>query len=384
MSRCFAIILVCLSVLHGLSRPGACQTSAELESYFGQNIGLKQEQVDDIRKGTPVVKVMKSRTPADIIVFGAVYINATPESYIEFFNDFDRLRTLPIYLAVAKFSNPPAVSDLNGFSFGAEDVKELRSCKPGDCTIQLPAESMEAYQKSIDWNAPDIHERVDKLLGQRTIERLQAYQRDGNRSLITYDDKDEPLNTAKQFEVILSYARILPTNLPDFRHYLLAYPDAKPANTQDVFYWTNEKFGLKPTLRVIHVVTSKAQSANEPAYAIAEKQLYASHYFQTALNLTFIVRNADTSSSGFYLLRAMGSTQAGLTGFKGSIIRSKAVKQAASFLEKWLEDLKNNLEKPGARSELHCVAMGSFQLPGDRSRCGGSSPRASDLILVGP
>jgi len=294
MSRCFAIIL-CMSVVYGLSRPGSCQTSAELENYFRQNIGLNQGQIDDIHNRKPVVKVMESRTPADIIVFGAVYINATPESYIEFVNDFHRLRTLPIYQAVAKFSNPPTVNDLNGFSFGAEDVKELRSCKLGDCKIQLPAESMEAYQKSIEWNAPDIQERVNKLLRQRTIERLQAYQRDGNRALITYDDKDEQLNTAKQFEAILSYAQTLPTNLPDFRQYLLAYPDAKPANAQDVFYWTNEKFGLRPTLRVIHVVTRKAQSANEPAYAIAEKQLYASHYFQTALNLTFIVRNADTS-----------------------------------------------------------------------------------------
>jgi len=357
MSRCFAIILVCLSVVHGLSRLGACQTSAELESYFRQNIGLKQDQVDEIRKGKPVAKVMKSRTPDDIIVFGAVHINSTPESYIEFFDDLARLRTLPIYAAVAKFSNPPAVSDLNGFSFGAEDLKELKSCKPGDCKIQLPAESMEAYQKSVDWNAPDIQERVNKLLRQRTIERLQAYQRDGNRALITYDDKDEPLNPAKQFEAILSYAQTLPANLPDFRHYLLAYPDAKPANTKDVFYWTNEKFGLKPTLREIHVVTRKAQSANEPAYTIAEKQLYASHYFQTTLNLTFIVRDADTSSSGFYLLRAMGSTQAGLRGFKGSIIRRKAVKQAVSFLENWLVDVKNNLEKPGARSEPHCVGI---------------------------
>ncbi|HZR58843.1 MAG TPA: hypothetical protein VFA74_18385 [Terriglobales bacterium] len=240
-----------------------------------------------------------------------------------------------------------------GFSFGVEDVKELRSCKPGDCKIQLPVESMEAYQKSIDWNAPDIHERVNKLLRQRTIERLKMYQRDGNRALITYDDKDKSLNMAKQFEAILSYAQTLPIKLPDFRHYLLSYPDAKPANTQDVFYWANEKFGLKPTLRVIHVVTRKAQSANEPAYAIAEKQLYASHYFQTALTLTFIIRDAETSSTGFYLLRAMGSTQAGLTGFKGSMIRGKAVKQAASFLEKWLEDVKNNLEKPETQSEPH-------------------------------
>jgi hypothetical protein len=299
-----------------------------------------------------------------------VHVNATPESYIEFFTDFDRLRTLPAYLAIAKFSNPAAVGDLNSFSFGAEDVKELRSCEPGDCKIQLPEESMEAYQKSIDWNAPDIQERVNQLLRQRTIERLQAYQRDGNRALITYDDKDKPLNTAKQFEAILSYAKTLPTNLPDFRHYLLAYPAAKPANTQDVFYWANEKFGLKPTLRVIHVVTRKAESANEPAYAIAEKQLYASHYFQTALNLTFIIRDAGTSSTGFYLLRAMGSTQAGLTGFKGSIIRGKAVKQATSFLEKSLGDLKNNLEKPGARSELHCCI-------------GSSAPQTTPLVSLG-
>ena len=373
MNRRFAIILACLSIVYGLARPGACQTSAELESYFRQNIGLKQDQVDDIRKGKPVVKVMKSRIPDDIIVFGAVHVNATPESYIEFFTDFDRLRTLPAYLAIAKFSNPAAVGDLNGFSFGAEDVKELRSCKPGDCKIQLPDESMEAYQKSIDWNAPDIQERVNQLLRQRTIERLQAYQRDGNRALITYDDKDKPLNTAKQFEAILSYAKTLPTNLPDFRHYLLAYPAAKPANTQDVFYWANEKFGLKPTLRVIHVVTRKGQSANEPAYTIAEKQLYASHYFQTALNLTFIIRDAGTSSTGFYLLKAMGSTQAGLTGFKGSIIRGKAVKQATSFLEKSLGDLKNNLEKPGARSELQCCVGYPAPQPTPLVSLGGSS-----------
>jgi len=348
MSRCFATILLLLGVVNGFPRPGICQTSTELQSYFKQDIGLNQDQIDDIHKGEPVAKVMKSRTPADIIIFGAIHINATPESYIELFKDFDRLRTLPIYLAVGEFSIPPAVSDLNGFSFEAEDVKELKSCKPADCKIQLPAKSMEAYQKSIDWNAPDVQQRVNQLLRQRTLERLQAYQRDGNPALITYDDKDHLVDTAKQFESILSYAQTLPANLPDFHRYLLAYPDAKPANTQDIFYWANENFGLKPTLRVIHVIIMQAQSANEPAYAIAEKQLYASHYFQTALTLTFLVRDAEGSKpAGFYLLRAMGSTQAGLTGFKGSIIRRKAVKRAASSLKESLQDIKNNLENLG-------------------------------------
>lgn len=347
MNRSLAFIAVYLSIASVLSHDGICQTSSKLESYFKQNIGLNQDQIDDLHKGKPVAKVMTSRTPADIIVFGAIHINATPESYIEVYRNFDRLRTLPIYLALGKFSNPPTLNDLNGFSFEAEDIQELKSCKPADCKVQLPAKSMEAYQNSIDWNAPDVEERVNQLLRQRTLERLQAYQRDGNSALITYDDKDESVDTAKQFEAILGYAQTLPADLPDFHRYLLAYPNAKPANTQEIFYWANEKFGLKPTLRVVHVITRQAQSPNEPAYAIAEKQLYASHYFQAALNLTFLVRDAEgAESKGFYLLMAMGSTQAGLTGFKGSIIRGKAVKRVVSFLNESLQDIKNKLEAP--------------------------------------
>ncbi len=47
----------------------------------------------------------------------------------------------------------------------------------------------------------------------------------------------------------------------------------KSENMSDMFYWAKVKFGLKPTLRV-HVVRLRGRSANEAAYAIAEKQLY--------------------------------------------------------------------------------------------------------------
>lgn len=356
MRREWGTLLVLLSVVMGLSHPDACQTNAQLQTYFKKNIGLKKGQVDQIVEGKPVTKEIKSRTPADIIVFGAVYINAAPEAYIRLSNDFERLRMLPIYQRIAKFSYPVVLSDLDGFSFGAEDIQELKSCKPGDCKIQLPAQSMEAYQKSINWDTPDVQERINQLLRQRTSERVQAYQREGNRALITYDDKDEPVNTGKQFESILRYAQLLPSNLPEFHRYLLAYPNARPANIRDMFYWANETFGLRPTLRVIHVITMQSQVRNEPAYAIAEKQLYASHYFQTALNLCFLVRDPDSSKpASFYLLRAMGSTQAGLTGFKGSIIRRKAVKQADSFLREWLQDVKNDLEKQRNEQTPRCA-----------------------------
>jgi hypothetical protein len=114
---------------------------------------------------------------------------------------------------------------------------------------------------------------------------------------------------------------------------------------EDIFYWAKVKFGLRPTLRVVHVLTMRGTPPNEPDYAIAEKQLYSSHYFQTALDLTFCIsENANPSQSGFYLIKAMGSEQAGLTGFKGSIVRKVAVDRSASSLQKSLIAIKTALE----------------------------------------
>jgi hypothetical protein len=79
------------------------------------------------------------------------------------------------------------------------------------------------------------------------------------------------------------------------------------------------------------------------AYAIAEKQLYSSHYFETALDLSFCIRRGDDAKQpGFYLIMAMGSEQAGLTGVKGSIVRKTAV--ARSNLQEALTTIRNTLE----------------------------------------
>jgi hypothetical protein len=211
----------------------------------------------------------------------------------------------------------------------------------------MPAEGIENIHKSINWSAPpaELDRQVNQQVHQRVIEGLQAYRRDGNQALGVYVDKENPADVPQQFEYMLSYAKALPKYLPDFQRYLLAYPNAKSENMNDMFYWAKVKFGLKPTLRVVHVVTLRGRSANEAAYAIAEKQLYSSHYFETALDLTFCVRGTDDPKQpGFYLIKAMGSEQAGLTGVKGSMVRKVAVGRSASSLEKSLAAIKTMLE----------------------------------------
>jgi hypothetical protein len=345
MMRNLLMVVVLFVLIAGATLPCRSQTTSELNTYFQQNVGLSQDQIAAIRGGQAVTKIAKSRIPDEIFVFGAVYVKAPPERYLKLAYDFDRLRQIPGYEAIEKFSNPPQLSDLKGYTYDSEDIKALKNCKPNDCQLQVPASSIEELQKSVDLSAPDAAEKVNQYLHGIVIRRLLAYQKEGNQVLGVYNDKKNPTKVPEQFKYMLSYSQVLPKIVPDLYNYLLDYPKDKPANVQDMFYWDKVKFGLKPTLRVVQVVSMQGNNPHEPAYTIAEKQLYSSHYFETALDLTFCVSGDDPKQPGFYLIKFMGSEQAGLTGFKGSIVRRVAVGRSASSLQKSLTAIKDTLEK---------------------------------------
>ena len=317
--------------------------SSELNNYF-QQVGLSPDEISAIQGGQAVAKNLKSRIPDEVFVFGAVFVKSTPESYLRFAGDFDRLRKIPEYLAIGTFSNPPQVADLKGFLFDSEDIKALKDCKPDNCQIQLPESGIEAYRQAVDFSAPDALDKANELLHEGVIRRLLAYQKGGNEALGVYNDKKNPTQVPQQFKYMLSYGTILPKVLPDYYNYLLDYPQGKPSNVENSFYWEKVKFGLKPTMRVVHVVTMHGNNPHQPVYTIAEKQLYSSHYFETALDLTYCIRGEDPNNPGFYLIMVMGSEQAGLTGFKGSILRKAATSKTASNLQKSLAAIKRTLE----------------------------------------
>ena len=70
-----------------------------------------------MQKKRAVAKNVQSRTPGEIFVFGAVYVNALPESYVKMATDFSRRSRVPGYVAVHGLSSPPKPSELNGFTF---------------------------------------------------------------------------------------------------------------------------------------------------------------------------------------------------------------------------------------------------------------------------
>jgi hypothetical protein len=328
----------------------AYTSASSPEEFLRSQMQLSADQITDIQNGKALAKILPSSKPSDIYVFGAVYIHAKPAAYLQFMQDMTRLKKVSGYLGVGEFSAPPTIGDMAGLSVEQADIEDLRNCRPGNCEVQLPEESMEAARASINWKSPDVAEQVNNLAKGRILRLLNDYQKSGDAALLTYRDKRDPVPVAEQFQSLLSRVGFFPEYLPDLNEYLLHYPQSKPEGAQDFFYWEKVNFGLKPTIRVNHGIVYRVSSPAHRLYVLAIKQLYATHYFQTAVDLSFCVqRSSAPAEDGFYLITVKASRQAGLKGVKGGLVRSVAVNKTRSSLEKALNSIRENLEH---RTEL--------------------------------
>jgi len=346
--------------------PCAAQTTPEPQTFFKEYIGLTNEQIASLERGKPVAQVLTTKTPSEITVFGAIYINASPGDYLKTVRNLTNLRNSPNYLAVRQISAPPKLSDFEGFVLDDQDIKDLRSCRPGKCLLQLPVESIEEFQSAVDWSAPDVTTQVNRLAQKMTFEALIRYQKDGDSALGGYYDKEQPVDVVKQFDALVPSS--LSHYLPDLERYLIGYPQIQLANAESVFYWERVKFGLKPTLRMNHAVIYGGAGSSQQINAVVIKQLYASHYFETALDVSVCAKSdSRPEDTGFYLITIKGSRQAGLTGPKGSMLRKAAVSRTRSSLEGYLAHIKRVLEtdqggSTGAVQEPQMTGAGNVRI----------------------
>jgi hypothetical protein len=93
--------------------------------------------------------------------------------------------------------------------------------------VQLPAETMEEFQRSVDWSAPDHADKASRLAQRMVLDALQRYQQGRNSALGTYRDKNHPTQVAETFASLLHEIKALPAyltemrNRPTLEHYML-------------------------------------------------------------------------------------------------------------------------------------------------------------------
>lgn len=325
----------------------AQQLTSRTRDYLVNTVKLTEDHLADLIEGKPVVTILKTGEREEVLVFGAVFIKSAPRDFVDLYRDLEALGGNEGYLAIGAISDPPQLSDLAEFTFPETDFEDLEHCELNDCDLQLSTAGIEAAQK-VDWSSPNAKAEANRILRRGALELLERYQTGGNSELGVLMNRDYAVAVDKTFATLLARIRGLASSVPELREFLLHYPNADLQDYEDYFYWEKVNFGLKPTLRLNHVVVHNVNRGAGKTHIVVNKQLWASHYFQSAIDFWVAVEDqAGPMKQGFYLITYKASRQFALgKGLIGRIIRSQALPRARRGIESALAATKVILEKP--------------------------------------
>jgi hypothetical protein len=273
-----------------------------LTQFLQQSIGLDAAQLATVERGEPVVKVLETRDRRDVALFGIVTAPALREQYVRALRNFATSLRTPTRTQVGIFSEPATESDVAAVTINSRDVADMKNCKPGDCVVKLPATDMRSIHDQMNWSAPpsDLQAQLSAYARRRLVEYVTDYRRRGDSAMAIYDDRGNlNVHSSEAFAAQLAESPYVYEIVPSLRNYLATYPRGSlPAGAVEILFWSEDVLPrLRPILSVSHLVVYTPPELPSVTLA-ATKQIYANHYFETAVDLTCVIDR----SPGIYLL----------------------------------------------------------------------------------
>jgi hypothetical protein len=337
-------VVVALVILAGSARLETWQQTAAalpatLERYLASIVRLSQAERTRLLDGAPVSRLLDADASKEIHVVGVVWIAAPIERYLAAINDIENFERGGRLRLTRRISDPPRLDDFADLYLPVEDAADLRRCRAGSCDVKMSEQAMERFRTEIDWRSPGAIAAANALMRTLVFEYVTGYLAAGNARLPVYRDRSRPTHVADEFREMVAGSPVLTTELPDVGRYLLDFPHAPLPGSTSFLYWQETQFGLKPTIRLSHLVIR--QRAEDTV--IASKMLYATHYFWTALELRLLV--PDPARGGFWFVMLNRSRSDGLSGFTGLFVRGHVRGSVQEGTLNALRQTKNRLER---------------------------------------
>lgn len=312
---------------------------ARLEKYLTEFVRLTPVERRALVSGAPVSKLLDADPSKEVGVFGAVWIDALPGAYIDRVKDIENFERGGAFRITKRISSPPKLSDFDRLTLPDEDVADLKNCRVGDCELKLSQQTLDRMRRTLDWSRPSVKRDAEALARQVALEYVAGYVEGGNDRLAVYRDGARPTFVATELRSMTERMPELGGFLPQLKAYLLGFPTVALPGSTSFLYWQEAQFGLKPTIRINHLVIEERPDG----VVVANKLLYASHYFWTALELRVLVPDPPRGR-GFWFVSINRSRSDGLNGFVGRITRGRVQSEAQKGIESALNATKAALQ----------------------------------------
>ena len=339
-----AVSLVPLSVA---SRAAGAQPALPpaLASFLTEEAHATPSEREALLAGNPLVKLLDADPSKEIAVLGAVWVNAPPRLYVEQVKNIEQFERGGGFRITKRISNPPSADDFAALTISDQDFEDLKDCKIGDCVAQARrGRRADAPRRSGLAQAHGAKRTPLPFSAGWPFSTSTAIAKAAMPGWASIATGSIPPSSPTNSGSMIDRLPRLAAELPELTRYLLEYPNATLANSTDFLYWQETQFGLRPTVRISHLVIQDRPDQT----VVASKMLYASHYFWTALELRVLLPD-PARGPGFWLVTVNRSRSDGLSGFTGRVIRSRVRSEVEDGTRAALTATKTKLESQASR-----------------------------------
>ena len=299
--------------------------------------------------GGIVAKVLDSPDHAEIVSFAVLRVRADADRFLECMRDVRCLKANEDVVEVGRLGTSPSVRDLAGLSLDARDREYLSRCETGRCDVRLPDEAIEKFRTGVDWSSPQSPVTADALFRTTLADLAAAYLAKGNAALAQYHDNPRPVSVGASLDELLRRRLFVLDGVPEVVGYLRDFPAASLGATDDFLYWYKERFWRKTVVCLNHVTIYEKDDGPTPRVYVASKQLYATHYHESSIELHLFVEDpAGDAGTLVFLSRARADIRPGGFNWLERVIIRRLVR---GRLENQFRLLRSRLEQAPPRKK---------------------------------
>ena len=302
----------------------AAQPEDTLE-FLRTHFRFSTSELRDLASGRAPVRSLDTTDGREIAIAGTVRVPISPAEYVRQLRDIVAFKRHEAVQQIGTFSIPPRVSDMAGLTLDSDHLGDLRKCEVDDCDVQLSRAAIERLRSEVNWSRVAPAVEANRVFREILTDQVARYLQAGDTALMTYENHGEPLVVADEFRAMVDAPPALLRHFPGLQHHVASFPRGRAADAEDIIYWSKEDVGPKVIISVTHMVIAPVNDGGPVLFTAASKQLYGSHYFDSSLGLTLLLRDSDPGSTVLvYVNRSRIDALSGfLGGLKRAIVRSR-------------------------------------------------------------
>ena len=256
-----------------------------------KHIRATEAELKRLALGEVLTRTLEAPDGREITTFGVIKVRCTADTFVARLKDIERFKASEYVLQIGRFQPQPSVQDVRPLAFDADERAALRApagrararsaCPQPPSNVSI-GRSRGAHRPNPDrrriaaavprGRSPDVS--VGRERGPSGLRRPDRHQSASRR----FPDAAAPRRLS---------CRVAAGNV---RLAGRVSSGAPRRRGPFLWYWSREKFGLKPVVSITHAVLMR----REGAVAFGAKQVYASHYFESSLGLSVFISTPGT------------------------------------------------------------------------------------------